>query len=173
MTATLRETRHTTILRRRVKLQVQRDGSQGIDPERLDLLRHRSVRELLRLSLARPFRFLTTEAIVVFGALYNGYLYGLSFLFNEAFTLVFGPEGHGFGIIGVGLAFLGIITGISLGPITNLWQERYYQQRIAGKPGANIPEARVRLSKLAAIGIFVDWDDIEDARMLTRLQCIL
>ena len=167
MTATLRETRHTSILWKRVKLKVEREGREGIDQASLDLLRHRSVRELFRLALARPFRFLTTEAIVVFGALYNGYLYGLSFLFNEAFTLVFGPEGHGFGIIGVGLAFLGIIIGISLGPLTNIWQDRYYLRCIAGKPGANIPEARVQLGKMAAMGTMFDEDGSWEVNALT------
>jgi len=101
--------------------------------------------------LTRPFRFLGTEAIIVFAALYNGYLYGLSFLFNAAFALVFGPEGHGFTISGVGLAFLGIFVGISFGPITNLWQERYYQRRIRDANGKNVPEARLQMGKVAAI----------------------
>ena len=152
MSLVLKETRHTTILRRRVKAKLKQEGSQNLNPEEAKLMEHRSVRELFRMALTRPFRFLFTEAIVIFCAMFNGYLYGLSFLFNEAFSLVFGPRGHGFNTIGVGLAFLGIVTGISLGPVTNLWQERYYQQRTGGRLEVNIPEARVQLSQVAAIG---------------------
>lgn len=112
------------------------------------------------------FRFLATEAIIIFCALYNGYLYGLSFLFNDAFKLVFGPKGKGFSTTGVGLTFLGFAIGVSIGPVVNIWQERYYQRKIreergestdaaveAGKEDVykNIPEARVQLGKVAAV----------------------
>jgi MFS family permease len=148
----LKETRHTTILRKRVKSKLKSSGRQSLDPTEIALLEeHRSAKDLFRLALSRPLRFLFTEAIVTFCALYNGYLYGLSFLFNEAFSLVFG-HGHGFSTISVGLAFLGIITGISFGPLTNLWQERYYQRRTGGDPRVNIPEARVQLGQVAAVG---------------------
>lgn len=40
-------------------------------------------------ALQSPFVFLFTEAIVQFSALYNGYVYGLSFLFNSAFVIFF------------------------------------------------------------------------------------
>lgn len=87
-----------------------------------------------------------------FNALYKGYLYGLSFLFNGAFSLVFGKEGHEFGVIGVSLSFLGICVGISAGPLINMWRERYYQPRFVESGGKYIPEARVQLGRLAAIG---------------------
>ena len=150
----LKETRHTTILRNRVLSKIKSSGKQGLNPPEAKLLEHRSARDLFNIALTRPLRFLFTEGIVAFCALFNGYLYGLSFLFNEAFSLVFGPKGHGFNTIGVGLAFLGIMVGITLGPPTNLWQERYYQRRIGGKPNVNIPEARVQLGQVAAIGTF-------------------
>jgi MFS family permease len=170
MLVTLRETRHTTILRRRAKAGMKatleagnRDGhvtdsgsAVGISvPHTPSILAHRSAGSLLNVALARPFRFLFTEAIVIFAALYNGYLYGLSFLFNEAFALVFGSGagGHGFSTTGVGCAFLGIAAGISIGPLTNIWQERYYHRRLRyyGRGDAHLPEARVQLAKYAAL----------------------
>lgn len=143
------ETRHNVLLLRRVKRERARTGNSSIDvPEDM---RGRGVRQLTGVTLTRPFRFLFTEAIIMFAALYNGYLYGLSFLFNGAFSLVFG-DGHGFDTLQVGLSFLGIIFGISCGPITNIWQERYYQRRIKASGGKNVPEARVQLGKVAAVG---------------------
>lgn len=147
------ETRHSIILARRAEHQRElNSNSQHVDvPEHLQ---KRSVKELFRVTLARPFRFLGTEAIIMFAALYNGYLYGLSFLFNTAFTLVFG-QGHGFNTIGVGICFLGVCFGISLGPVTNILQEKYYQRRVHQSGGKNVPEARVEpMAKIAAIREF-------------------
>ena len=149
MSATLKETRHSIILLRRAAKERKERGTDAIEVP--SSMKQRGAKQLFKDALLRPFRFLFTEAIVVFSALYNGYLYGLSFLFNGAFTLVFGMEGHGFGIIGVGLSFLGIMVGITFGPVTNLWQERYYQKQIAKVGGKNIPEARIQLSQVAAV----------------------
>lgn len=143
------ETRQSVLLLRRVKAERKRTGRQNIDvPE---AMRQRGLRQLFKIALSRPFRFLFSEAIVIFAALYNGYLYGLSFLFNDAFSVIFGPTGKGFEVYQVGLTFLSICVGISLGPLTNLWQERYYQKRIHIAGGANIPEARVQLGQIAAV----------------------
>lgn len=149
MTATLRETRHSILLLRRAAHERKQRRSDTIEVP--PAMKQRGPGQLFKVALLRPFRFLFTEAIIVFAALYNGYLYGLSFLFNDAFGLVFGTGGHGFDTIGVGLSFLGIMVGITLGPLTNLWQERYYQRRIASMGGRNVPEARVQIAKTAAI----------------------
>lgn len=149
MCVTLSETRHSILLLRRAAKERKMRGTDAIEvPESM---RQRGPGQLWKVALLRPFRFLTTEAIIMFAALYNGYLYGLSFLFNDAFSLVFGKGGHGFDVVGVGLSFLGIMVGISFGPLTNLWQEHYYQRKIASMGGRNVPEARVQLGKLAAI----------------------
>lgn len=158
------ETRPSVLLRRRAKkLRTERNDSSVTVSEEM---KQKSISSLFKVTLSRPFRFLATEAIIMFAALYNGYLYGLSFLFNDAFNLVFGKMGYGFNTIGVGLCFLGLVVGITLGPIVNILQERHYQKAIrvnAEEPevqaGAsqgddhfrNIPEARVQMGKLAAI----------------------
>lgn len=150
------ETRHSIILARRAEQQRKVNGN-GEDVDVPEHLRKRSVKELFRVTLSRPFRFLGTEAIIMFAALYNGYLYGLSFLFNTAFALVFG-QGHGFNTIGVGVCFLGVCFGISLGPVTNIWQEKYYQRRVHQSGGKNVPEARVEpMAKIAAIREFIPF----------------
>jgi MFS family permease len=143
MIVTLRETRHSIILARRHNVKSTLPRSQRLK---------QAIRDLWKKALQRPFLFLGTEAIIIFSALYNGYLYGLSFLFNSAFGIVFGPHGHGFGTIGVGLSFLGICVGITIGPITTaLFQEPYFQRKLKETGYKNIPEARVSLGKIAGI----------------------
>ncbi|EUC34817.1 hypothetical protein COCCADRAFT_3904 [Bipolaris zeicola 26-R-13] len=145
----LGETRHSVILLRRARALRKVTGDDSLEVP--DALKQRGPKQLFGTALARPFRFLGTEAIVQFGALYNGFLYGLSFLFNGAFHMIFGPSGYGFDTIGVGICFLGIVVGITVGLMTNVFQERYYQWRVAQANGHDVPEARVRYAKLAAI----------------------
>ena len=143
------ETRHSVLLRRRAAKLRKQTGDDSIDvPEEY---RRKSFKDLLIVTQTRPFRFLATELIILLGALYNGYLYGLSFLLNGAFTLVFGPHGHGLDTLQIGLCFLGIAGGVTIGPFTNIIQELYYQRRVRRANGANVPEARIFLGKIAAI----------------------
>ena len=145
----LGETRHSVILFRRARALRKATGEERLDvPE---AMKQRGVKQLFGTALTRPFRFLASEAIVQFGALYNGFLYGLSFLFNGAFHLIFGPDGYGFDTIGVGICFLGIVIGITVGLVTNTFQERNYQRRVAEAGNRDVPEARVGFSKAAAI----------------------
>jgi MFS family permease len=145
----LGETRHSVILLRRVKALRKATGNERLEVP--DEMKQRGPKLLFGTALARPFRFLAGEAIVQFGALYNGFLYGLSFLFNGAFYMIFGPKGYGFNTIGVGVCFLGIVVGISFGLVSNVLQERYYQRRVAQAGYRDVPEARVHHAKLAAV----------------------
>jgi hypothetical protein len=146
MILTLRETRHSIILERG-----QKRHNETSKAPLYQRFKH-AVGNLYQKALKRPFMFLITEAIVQFCALYNGYIYGLSFLFNSAFVIVFGAEGHGFGTIDTGLCFLGICVGITIGPITTaIFQEPYYQKQLKRNNYKNTPESRVMLGKVAGI----------------------
>jgi hypothetical protein len=143
---TLRETRHSIILSRL---------HPPLHKTPTTPLLHRlkfATTNLYQKALTRPFLFLGTESIVQFCALYNGYLYGLSFLFNSAFVIVFGKEGHGFGPIDTGLCFLGICTGITMGPVTTArFQEPYFRKQVRRREGIACPEDRVMLGKIAGV----------------------
>ena len=52
---------------------------------------------LYKVTILRPFKFLFTEPITYLCAGINGFTYGLIFLSNEAFPLVFGAGNHGHG----------------------------------------------------------------------------
>lgn len=162
------ETRHSVLLRNRAaKLRQRKNTSNITVPEEMQ---SRSLDQLFKITLTRPFRLLATEAIIVCAAVYNGYLYGLSFFFNGAFSLVFGKEGYGFSTVGVGLSFIGFMVGVTLGPIVNIMQERYYQRAITANENLldgsaeddtdcskddnrykNVPEARLQLGQLAGV----------------------
>jgi hypothetical protein len=88
-------------------------------------------------------------------AAYNGYLFALTFLFDGSFEFVFGEMGPGFNTIRIGLANLGAVLGVAIGFITNIWQERYYLQRVNETGWKNTPEARLQMSMVAAVGEFV------------------
>ena len=149
----LRETRHSALLRRRAHRQLARRGRQTVLRGK-DLLRkveaNRGVWEFCKQHMSRPLIFLFTEPPVLAAALVLGYLFGLSFLLNQAFTMAFGYS-RGFPVTRVGAALLGPILGLSLGALTHLYQERRYRRDVETVRGANNPEARAHLAKLAAL----------------------
>lgn len=115
----IKETRHSVILRRRCTRLKEGTGNDSLDvPEEM---RAQMPTELLRKSMLRPFYLLFTEPVIMFTAAYNTYIFGLIFLFNGAFTLVFGEMGHGFNTIEVGLLNLGMSVGVLIGPVTHRW----------------------------------------------------
>ena len=174
----LKETRHSAILRRRAHRQLARRGVQSVLHADLRVVEaHRGLGEFCWTTLSRPLLFLFTEAVVVFAAVFIGYLFGISFLLNQAFTMLFGIA-RGFTVVGVGAAFLGIIIGVSLGPITNIWQERVYQRKVSTVRGANLPEARVELGKVAAILLPISlysfaWTASPDFHFMLPIACSL
>ncbi|PWN88979.1 MFS general substrate transporter [Acaromyces ingoldii] len=150
---------------------------------RKELTASNLARDLLQRTMTRPFRFLSTEPIVMFAAAYNGFLYGISFLFNDALSLVFSQ--HRFNTLETGLAFLGIVVGISIGPLTHiLFQERFFQRRVAAVAGpadqhAVVPEARVRTAMIAAVTLPISlfwfaWTSLPSVHWIVPiLACVL
>lgn len=103
---------------------------------------------LFAITLTRPFRFLFTEPITFFAAAYNGFIYGIVYIFNEAFPLVFGPTGHGFNTGEWGASFAGLAVGsIVAACLHQPLQERYYVKRVAANDGKGVPEARMHLAR--------------------------
>lgn len=80
-------------------------------------------------------------------AIYNGFIYGIVYLFNEAFPLVFGPDGHGFDTGEWGAAFVGLFIGSVIAAMFHPLQERYYLRQVARNDGKGVPEARMHLAR--------------------------
>ncbi|KAL2830853.1 major facilitator superfamily domain-containing protein [Aspergillus cavernicola] len=153
---TIPETRHSIILQRktkRVRQQMHREGLRAASTTTdLHASDRQGLHQLFATTLTRPFYFLFTEPITLFSAIYNGFLYGLVYLFNEAFPLVFGaPNGHGFNTGQQGLAFLGMAIGPLLAFAFSPLQERYYLRRVAQNKGKSVPEARMWMARLGAL----------------------
>lgn len=155
---TIPETRHTIILQKktkRVRKAMRKEGLKAADSiTDANADERKGLHQLFAITLTRPFHFLFTEPITFFAAIYNGFLYGLVYLFNEAFPLVFGPgKGHGFNGGEQGLAFLGLCIGPIIAFLFYPLQERYYLRRVAENDGKGVPEARMWMARLGAMFI--------------------
>jgi len=129
----------------RVRKQLESEGLHNpISDEKAE--DRKSLASLFKITLTRPIRFLFTEPIVWTAAFYNGYLFGIIYLFQGSFTLVFGPEGHGFNTGEEGLSFLGLLAGTLIGAALNPLQDRYYLRRIK-EENKGVPEARMYLAR--------------------------
>lgn len=88
------ETRHAIILQkkaRRVRTQLRKENLPSADSTvDIHARGRKGFHELFAITLTRPFPFLFSEPITTFSASYNGFIYGLVYLFNEAIPLVFG-----------------------------------------------------------------------------------
>lgn len=148
---TVPETRHSIILERKTKRLRKQLRSEGLVAA--DHLRDanaddkRGLASLFATTLTRPFRFLFTEPITMAAAIYNGFIYGIVYLFNEAFPLVFGPGGHNFNTAQWGAAFSGLCVGSIVAALFYPIQERYYLRRVALNDGKGVPEARMHLAR--------------------------
>lgn len=153
---TVPETRHTIILERKAKRVSKKMRKENLASAETTVSMHATHRkglyELFAITLTRPIRFLITEPITTFSAAYNGFLYGLVYLFNEAFPLVFG-KGHGFNVGAQGLSFLGMAIGPIIAFCAYPLQERYYLRRVRENDGKGVPEARMWMARLGAIFI--------------------
>lgn len=153
MLATLPETRHTAILDRKIRRLSKTLQSEGIKKQIFDANEEekKSLHTLLFTNLTRPLRFLFTEPITICAAIYNGFIFGVVFLLNEAFPLVFGPGGHNFNTGEVGLTFAGLVIGAIVGGLIYPIQERYYHRAVAANGGKSVPEARMWMARGGAI----------------------
>lgn len=133
------ETRHTIILakkthrlRKQLSSQTPLFASAIVPPPRT------SLSHLFKVTLTRPIRFLFTEPITFSAALYNGLIYGIVFLFNEAFPLVF-ENMYDFTPAEASLTFLGLCVGSIVASFFHPIQERHYLT-------VRTPESRMWLS---------------------------
>ena len=119
-----KETYKKIILQRRAK-KLNIPGPPHDDLSALDFIRH-----FARTQLLRPLHMLFTEPIVTLVCTYNGFLFGLIYLFIVASPWVY-EHYYGFGIVGQSLSFLGLMIGTIIAPIPLVVIDHFiYQPRL-------------------------------------------
>ncbi|KAF9892962.1 hypothetical protein FE257_000554 [Aspergillus nanangensis] len=110
-------------------------------------------KDVLFEALVRPFELCFTEPIVFLMNLYISLIYGILYIWFEAFPIVFG-EIHGFNPGETGLAFLGILvsTCCFVIPAYFYWKWKY-QSRCFDAEGNIVPEEQLPPACVGAISL--------------------
>ncbi|KAL8280491.1 hypothetical protein RQP46_007139 [Phenoliferia psychrophenolica] len=127
-------------------------------------------RDTIIITLTRPIKFLFTEPITYLSAAINALTFGIIFLANQAFPLIFGTGngGHGWTSLGVvNLTYLSFVVGAIIGFLLQPLQERHYNRVKDDAGGNSVPEARFFSSLfgifLLPIGLFIAaWTSYAD-----------
>ncbi|PYI11074.1 MFS general substrate transporter [Aspergillus sclerotiicarbonarius CBS 121057] len=102
-----------------------------------------TARELVMMTLVRPFTLNFLEPMVFLLNLYIALIYGLLYVWFESFAIVFEGIYH-FNLGQQGLAYIGILTGALLTiPPYYWWMHRYLEPRFDPQTGNLPPEARL------------------------------
>ncbi|KAF9036770.1 major facilitator superfamily domain-containing protein [Panaeolus papilionaceus] len=111
----------------------------------------KSLGQVMRTNLERPFVFLATEPIVMLLAIYIAIVYGTLYALFSGFPIVF-QQHRGFSPGEGGLAFLGVGIGITLGTASQSIQNRlYWRSMDKSETGRASPEARLHMAILGAV----------------------
>ncbi|KAJ9482683.1 hypothetical protein VN97_g10742 [Penicillium thymicola] len=116
-----------------------------------------SLKDMADKYLFRPFRLLVTP-ICFFVTLYASFVYGILYLSLASFPVEF-QETRGWNPLVGNLPFLGILTGMILGAIVNLLNQKFYIKRFRANGNRAVPEARLPPMMLGSIffsaGMFI------------------
>ncbi|KAI5122575.1 hypothetical protein M0805_004792 [Coniferiporia weirii] len=101
--------------------------------------------------VARPFKILVQEPMLIAIAIYMSFVYGCIYLLFEAYPIVF-QEGHGFSAGAGGLMFIPVFLGGCIGVIIYLivYNPRYERLMEEYKPNKVPPENRLDIAIIAA-----------------------
>ncbi|CAG8947184.1 unnamed protein product [Penicillium salamii] len=103
--------------------------------------------QILFEALVRPFQLCFLEPIVLVMNIYISLVYGILYIWFEAFPIVFG-ELHGFNPGESGLAFLGIIVGTIFFAIPGYFAWKFFVQ---GKQATSTPEGQLPPAMVGSI----------------------
>ncbi|KAJ5519534.1 hypothetical protein N7453_001956 [Penicillium expansum] len=116
-----------------------------------------SLKDMADKYLFRPFRLLVTP-ICFFVALYASFVYGILYLSLASFPVEF-QETRGWNPLVGNLPFLGILTGMILGAIVNLLNQKFYIKKFRANGNRAVPEARLPPMMLGSVffsaGMFI------------------
>ncbi|KAJ4397803.1 GTPase-activating protein [Gnomoniopsis smithogilvyi] len=138
----LPETSSANILYRRARRLRNLTGNDKLISEPELVGQDMTGKDIVVMALIRPFSLLFTEPIVFLLDLYIALIYGLLYIWFESFPIVF-IEIYGFTLGELGLAYLGILSGIFVvAPLLFWYQYRYIEPKFNDK-GEIAPEWRL------------------------------
>jgi DHA1 family multidrug resistance protein-like MFS transporter len=150
-----KETYHPIILVHKASELRKRTGNWGIyaPHEEVEL----DIGEIVTRNVTRPVRMLFTEPILLLLTIYTAFIYGILYLFLEAYPIVFVGYGFKGGI--VELPYLALALGMIIAGLSIVFYfEPGYLKKLAANGGKPVPEARLPPMILGAVlfpvGIF-------------------
>ncbi|KAL4812788.1 major facilitator superfamily domain-containing protein [Aspergillus spinulosporus] len=166
------ETYHLVLLQRRAAKLRKETGNQNLYAF---LDHHRpTFGDIVRKYLFRPVQMLMLEPILILITLYLALVYGILYLFFEAYPVSFQEE-RGWTNEGIaGLPFIGIMIGVLCGVALIVWQTKTrFAQKLA-KYGRVIPEERLVPMMVASVllpgGLFwFGWTSSPDVHWLAQV----
>lgn len=123
--AVVPETHHSTILKKRAKMLRNKTGDKTY--RALVELKVRSVSEIAKVSLLRPF-LLLAELIVFLITIYMSVVYGLLYMFFFAFPVIY-MEGKGWSASKTGIMFIPIGVGVIVSSLIAPFINKDYNKR--------------------------------------------
>ncbi|EWC46378.1 hypothetical protein DRE_04321 [Drechslerella stenobrocha 248] len=109
------------------------------------------------ISCKRPFQLLAFEPMLLALCTFTALLLGILYIFFQAFAIIFRGT-YGFTLSQLGLSFLGLFMGLTLGVLTDPLWRRAYDRLVERRDGQSIPEFRlvpgILGGVLVPIGIF-------------------
>jgi DHA1 family multidrug resistance protein-like MFS transporter len=134
------ETHHPIILVEKAREIRRRTGIWGIHAPHDEFTL--SIKEIVENNLTRPIKMLFQEPILFFITLYNAFIYGMIYLFLEAYPIVF-AEGYGMKPGVAELPYFGLVIGQFFGGFFCIWSEKAYNRKMKESGGKIIPENRL------------------------------
>jgi hypothetical protein len=113
----------------------------------------RSIGEVTKTALTRPWILLLREPIVFLLSIYMAIIYGTLYMMFGAFPIVF-QQGRGWSSGIGGLAFLGVMVGMLAAVGYSVWDNKRYNKTIeASENGIAPPEARLPPALVGSIAM--------------------
>lgn len=113
----------------------------------------KTVSKAFTAALIRPWILLFCEPIVLLLAVYTAIIYGALYMFFPAFPIVY-QVGRGWSTGIGGLAFIGVVVGMSFAIVYLFWENKRYARSMANSPTGHLdPEARLPPALVGSITI--------------------
>lgn len=148
----LPETSSANILFRRARRLRKLTGNPNLISEPELMGENMTGKDILMMTLVKPFSLLITEPIILALDLYIALIYGVLYIWFECFPIVFVDIYH-FSLGTLGLAYLGLLTGIIVVFAPFIWYHHKYTEPKFNENGELKPELRLPPAFFGAFAI--------------------